>query len=473
MPGGTPLLVALLTLAALALRATQLHQSLFGDEVLAYNEIAHHTLGQTLHSVGTGVESSPPLFFVLAWLSAKLGDPTVWIRLPSLLLGAATIPVVYLLGRETIGRTGGLLAAAIAAASPFATYYGIEARPYATLEFFVALSTLALVRAVRTDSRRDWGLYAIAAAAAAYAHYTAIFVLLTQAAWALWVCRGRRRRWLAANLAAVALYLPWLPSLHGSRLGVYALLEPLSAAHVVGDALHPVVGYSYASLKSIPTVPGVIAVAMCALLGLGFLGRNQGRPSLSWLRRDPERRVLLIVLLALATPVDLLIYSILGTGLWSARSLIASAPAQTLVLGGLLAAIPPRARPAAVTLVLTVLAFGTIRAISPHYARPPYRTAAQYLDRVAEPEDPVLLYSSALVLDDAIPTQLERPHTLIDGAPKRWPRRPAGTLAFVVVDDAVLQALKAGAPRPAGYVLVARRHYTGLVRFTLFTYRAL
>ena len=45
----------------------------------------------------------------------------------------ATIPLVYLLGRETVGRTAGALGAAVLAASPFSLYYGVEARPYATL----------------------------------------------------------------------------------------------------------------------------------------------------------------------------------------------------------------------------------------------------------------------------------------------------------------------------------------------------
>src|SRR5581483_764279 len=117
--------VGIATLAAFALRLSQLHQSLFGDEVLAYREIAGHSLAGTIHVVRGGVESSPPLFFALAWLSAKLGDPTVWIRLPSLILSTLTIPVVYLLGRETVGRWAGAVGAAVLAVGPFSTYYGI------------------------------------------------------------------------------------------------------------------------------------------------------------------------------------------------------------------------------------------------------------------------------------------------------------------------------------------------------------
>ena len=58
--------------------------------------------------------------------------------------------------------------------------------------FFIVLSTLALLRAVRPGaSRAWWGIYALAAAGAAYSHYTAIFVLAGQAIWSLWLARDR------------------------------------------------------------------------------------------------------------------------------------------------------------------------------------------------------------------------------------------------------------------------------------------
>ena len=56
------------------------------------------------------------------------GDSTVLVRLPSLVLGTAAIPVVFLLGRRVAGTRVGLFAAAILALSPFAIFYSTEAR---------------------------------------------------------------------------------------------------------------------------------------------------------------------------------------------------------------------------------------------------------------------------------------------------------------------------------------------------------
>lgn len=61
------LLVAVLTLVALALRATQLNQSLFGDELFTYDLVHGHGLLGVIRDVRTGVEDNPPLFYVLAW----------------------------------------------------------------------------------------------------------------------------------------------------------------------------------------------------------------------------------------------------------------------------------------------------------------------------------------------------------------------------------------------------------------------
>ena len=110
-------------------------------------------------------ESTPPLHFVLAWATAKIGDPTIWVRVPSLVLGNATVPLVYLLGARTLGRSAGIVGAALIAIAPFAIFYGVEDRAYAALGFFATLSTLTLLEATRTGERRWWIAFALASAA--------------------------------------------------------------------------------------------------------------------------------------------------------------------------------------------------------------------------------------------------------------------------------------------------------------------
>jgi mannosyltransferase len=206
--------VAALTLVGLVLRLAAIGQGLDGDEFFTYTQTVDRPLEDVL---GADQENNPPLFYMLAWAAAKLGDPTVWIRLPSLVLGAASIPVVYALGVRSVGRAPGLVGAAVVALSPFAAFYGVEARGYAALVFFSALATLSLLTALDTGRRLWWALYALASAGVLYTHYLGVFVLLAQAAWSLWANRRQVRPLLWANGAVALATLPLLPSVVGER----------------------------------------------------------------------------------------------------------------------------------------------------------------------------------------------------------------------------------------------------------------
>jgi uncharacterized membrane protein len=461
--------VAILALIAFVLRVSQLDQTLLGDEVFTYRDIFGHSFSSVLTTVHTGGENSPPLYFLLAWATAKLGDPTVWIRVPSLVLGTAAVVVVYEIGRLTVGRVAGLIGAAVMALSPFAVFYGVEARPYATMTFFVALSTLALLRAVATRSRWWWLLYVGAAAAAAYSHYTCIFVLAAQAAWSLWACRDRLREPLIANGLIVLLYLPWLPHLRGKALAVIGGLYPLTASRVVGDLLRPIPAHPSAPLRAIPTIAGLVAVGLCVLAGLVAVSLRWWRASRQGRLRPPSGLVLLVAL-SVATPAGLLLYSLTVSDLWLPRGLSASMPAAALVLGALLAGLPrPLTAVAAVVVMITLLA-GTFRSFGPDYARGPYRSIAAYLDRVARPADPIIYgtYAGA----GAISAELKKPHLVQDSLlTPRWSLVAPGGSAYVVFDETLTGVGGIATPHPIGFVLVARKHYVGALPTDVLTYR--
>jgi hypothetical protein len=100
------LIVAALVAVGLALRLRLIGQGLWSDE-LAYRDIHGHSFRETMRIVAEGHENSPPVYFVLAWLSSKLGSDPALLRLPSLVLGTATIPVVFLIVSEPWGAGPG------------------------------------------------------------------------------------------------------------------------------------------------------------------------------------------------------------------------------------------------------------------------------------------------------------------------------------------------------------------------------
>jgi mannosyltransferase len=214
----------------LLLRLASYDDALYGDELSTYFVVHGHSLSRMMAIIHSDQEQTPPLYFVLAWLSAKLGGGAQTLRLPSMVGGLAAIPLVYALGARTVGRLAGLLAAALVALSPFLIFYSTEARSYAVLMFLALASTYALVCALQTGRRRWWALYAVASCAAMYTHYTGLFVLVAQALWALWAHREAWRALLIANGAAAVGYIPWL--------GGYSQDANSPGARVI-EAIHP------------------------------------------------------------------------------------------------------------------------------------------------------------------------------------------------------------------------------------------
>jgi uncharacterized membrane protein len=261
--------VAAITLLALALRLPGLDESVFGDELFTYEIATRPGFGDMLDGVTGSLEISPPLYFVLAWVCAKIGDPHVWIRVPALVAGVALVPAAYALGVRTAGRTAGLIGAGLVALSPFAVFYSVEARAYSLAALFVVLSALALLAALERGGWGRWALFALAACAALYSHYTAAFVLAAEVGWAAWAHRERLRE-LAIACGAVALGLvPWLPSFLDDRTAGFQTaiesINPLTLSWFVRSLGIAVVGNPYVGLRETP------GLAVVAVLGAGLL----------------------------------------------------------------------------------------------------------------------------------------------------------------------------------------------------------
>jgi uncharacterized membrane protein len=85
----------------------------------------------------------------------------------SLIAGTVTIPLVYALGRLTVGVAAGVLAAALLALTALVIDYSVQARRYALLMLLLC-SSITLLLALRTGRRAWWVTYALCAAAGMY-----------------------------------------------------------------------------------------------------------------------------------------------------------------------------------------------------------------------------------------------------------------------------------------------------------------
>ena len=198
--------LASLTAAGVTLRfATLGLQSYHHDEVITAARVLPGSFGHMMREVRVS-ESTPPLYYVLAWGWGKLfGLGEVQLRSLSALVGSATIPIAYLIGRELADRRAGLIATALIAVNPMLIWYSQEARAYALLVFFCALSLLFFLRLLHGGRRRDLVLWSLSSSLALASHYFAVFPVAIESVWLLGSLSGRGRRELLAGLGLVAV----------------------------------------------------------------------------------------------------------------------------------------------------------------------------------------------------------------------------------------------------------------------------
>jgi len=445
------LVVGALTVLAFALRLPGVGQSLFLDEPITLVDVRGQGLAGVFQQIrpGESVEVTPPLYFLLAWMASKMGDPTVWIRAPSLLFGTATVPLVYLLGVRTVGRTAALVASALVTLSPFAVFYSAEARAYAVLTFFAAASALALLLALDTGRRRWWVAYGVCSSAVLYTHYTGVFVLGAGAAWAFWYHRDRRRELLLVNAAVALSFVPWLftgASSSADHFGgpldfsVYSFVQAFWGIFPGQPFTHLV------TLIPFRDLPGTVPVALfCAAVAVGLGGRlapiavarRKGRP---WV--PPKRTIGLIALLALATPLGVLVYSLTQHDIFVSRFLSASMPAAALLTGWLLTSMRPGLVVATVLVALGATGIGTVKSFQDDYRRPPVEDAAQFIERQGRSADSVVALSVGLTsgpspgdFSHAFRSGFHRAHPpiydAVPGASAGWARGARGGRVFL------------------------------------------
>ncbi|MGN6254788.1 MAG: glycosyltransferase family 39 protein [Solirubrobacterales bacterium] len=373
------------------------------DEIITVARVLPGGFLHMLHRVRES-ESSPPLYYVVAWPWSKLFGTGEWgMRSLSALLGSATIPVAFLAGREALDERAGLTAAAIAAVNPMLIWYSQEARSYAMLVFFGALSLFFFLRVLRTGGSRDLAGWALASAAALCSHYFAGFQVAIEGIWLL-LALGRRRQVLAAVGATAAVGLALLPLLlsqiNGTHLGwigsmslPFRLFET-GASFLAGETGHVI---AEAPRHRFALLPALVVGA--ALLSLARRGSSE------------ERR-------AAVPPLAL------GLGIVAAATLAALAGKDYVIERNLLPALLPLALVVAIglsvrrgrrvglllTAVLCVywLGFGIYVALTPNLQRPDFRAVAERLGRPRGPRAIVGWELGATVMRFYLPDRSER-----------------------------------------------------------------
>src|SRR5277367_1245514 len=191
----------LLTLGAFAVRIHDVgFNSLSEDETAKWAAVQEYRHG---HFVGVNSEH-PMLLKVLAWASLATGErwnrvaslhswpsmtPEGWLRLPNVLLGAATAAILYLLCRQMMGIVGSFAASFFWAFAPLPIVLNRLTKEETALTFFTLLGCYFYCRAqqvhAEASTKRWYDLSAIGFGLAVASQYIIHLFGLNALAWLL------------------------------------------------------------------------------------------------------------------------------------------------------------------------------------------------------------------------------------------------------------------------------------------------
>ena len=201
--------IVAITCLGLAIRLYHLDfQSLWRDEVdvVRFSGEALPTLLQNFFKQG----ENGPLYYVIHhyWLGI-FGDSESALRLPSVLFGAATVPVIYRLGRQLLDPVTATLGALLAAVSPYYVWYSQDAKMYPLLVLITATSFYLYLLALQSGRKVAWAGYVVATTIGLYTHFFFALVVLAQIVifWLFFRDPRVRAWWVSMGL----LTLPYLP----------------------------------------------------------------------------------------------------------------------------------------------------------------------------------------------------------------------------------------------------------------------
>lgn len=205
-------------------------RSLFLDSSFWLDEITPLTFYRDSSVFGlltTYYSTNNHLFYTLLEKLAvsAFGEQEWAVRMPAVLIGTLTIPVLYLLTRTIAGRWISLGVALLLSVSYQHIFFSQNARGYSAHLFFTLLATLFLLRGIKRDKVEHWIGYCLcmflnmASIIASLSVLIAHFLIAVVAA--LVVQRRSKGGWMLFCRLAAVIFLSLLMVLH-----LYSIIFP-------------------------------------------------------------------------------------------------------------------------------------------------------------------------------------------------------------------------------------------------------
>ena len=340
-PNVALLILLLSTLLGAATRLYRLDsQSLWMDEIASLAN-AHAFGGGGMKGLASA-DHVAPLHSIILWLATSVGgNNAIAMRMPSVIAGILTVPMFYLLGIRLFGsQTVGLIGATLVAISPYAVWYGQEARMYALLllcaSTYVFVAWPTVERSLRTT---EVVALTLVTAIGLYTHH---YMILLSGGFGLFllfrvgITKARTWIWLATQLIAFLAFCYWL-LLTANKLDEYAgLSKPLMIFWTPYTLYTFVVGLSFGPSVREIRMDGPLAALIHHAVPIGVTALAMLVAGLTGLRRAlrPDTRTAGIwCIIWIVVPIGLAIVAPFATNIsFNVRYVIVSFPPVILLL---------------------------------------------------------------------------------------------------------------------------------------------
>ena len=202
----------------------EIDQELFQNRIIPALELQKYqrlkpgsTATETIQSLAQEDPQHPPFYFLMArfWLQ-HFGSSRTASRSLAALLSLLSLPLMYGLAWEIFASQWvALFATVFIALSPFDILFAQTARQYSLLAVIVIGSSWLLLRAMRLQSGKNWGFYAVAIALGLYTHPFFFLTLIGQGVFIvihkIFISNTpTTSKFSISVIAALLLYSPWI-----------------------------------------------------------------------------------------------------------------------------------------------------------------------------------------------------------------------------------------------------------------------
>lgn len=172
-------------------------------------------VADTIRYLITSDPQHPPLYYSMVRLWAQIfGDSPAGVRSLSAVISLLVFPSVYWLCLELFSAPiVAWVALLLIAVSPLQVFFAQEARQYCLWIVTILLSTAALLRAMRRDTKVSWALYTLTLTLGFYTHLLTILVAFAHAIYVAIREHFRFHKtinYLLSTTSTLLLFLPWL-----------------------------------------------------------------------------------------------------------------------------------------------------------------------------------------------------------------------------------------------------------------------